>query len=71
MENLYGPTEATIAITHYRWDPAQRPSDDYAGIVPIGWPFDMQRAVVMDAEGREVATGEAGEPMIRRETRAC
>ena len=36
VENLYGPTEATIAITHYRWNPATSPDICKSGITPIG-----------------------------------
>ena len=61
VENLYGPTEATIAITCYRWDPDESPEACVNGIVPIGWPFDGQRACIIDAEGSLIAVGESGE----------
>jgi D-alanine--poly(phosphoribitol) ligase subunit 1 len=60
IENLYGPTEATIAVTAYRV-----PDDDAIAargpIVPIGLPFPGHEVAVIDAQGRPVADGEAGE----------
>jgi amino acid adenylation domain-containing protein len=60
VENVYGPTETTIAITHYRWE-RTAPPECATGIVPIGWPFDGQRACVIDSERRPVPPGERGE----------
>ena len=59
VENLYGPTETTIAISHYRWDPAKSPHECLNGIVPIGRVFPGQQACVVDRERNEVSdTGE-------------
>lgn len=61
IENLYGPTETTIAITHYRWDPATSPRECLNGIVPIGYVFGSQKARVVGPDGNDVAIGEMGE----------
>jgi amino acid adenylation domain-containing protein len=61
VENIYGPTEATIAISHYRWDPAQSPLECVRGIVPIGWMFEGQQGCVVDENLSPVATGQTGE----------
>jgi len=61
LENLYGPTETTIAISQYRWDRQRSPEECLNGIVPIGSVFEGQQARVVDADGRAVACGEAGE----------
>lgn len=61
VENLYGPTEATIAITHYRWNPATSPALSKAGITPIGQAFLGQATCVVNPEFRSVAPGENGE----------
>jgi D-alanine--poly(phosphoribitol) ligase subunit 1 len=61
VENLYGPTEATVAFTAYRLPKEQR-ADAYAlQTVPIGMPLTGQKAMVIDADGRPLADGEAGE----------
>ena len=59
VENLYGPTETTIAISHYRWDPAKSPHECLNGIVPIGRVFAGQQACVVDCDQNEVS--DAGE----------
>lgn len=59
IDNLYGPTEATIAITAHRFDPAAAPAP--GGLVPIGTPLEGQRVAVVDAAGRPVPRGSAGE----------
>jgi amino acid adenylation domain-containing protein len=61
VENLYGPTETTVAITNYRWDPVKSPRACVNGIVPIGWPFEGQRAAIIDPEKRLLPAGEIGE----------
>ncbi|MGB8522545.1 MAG: AMP-binding protein, partial [Candidatus Acidiferrales bacterium] len=61
VENLYGPTETTIAITHYGWNRERSPRECVNGVVPIGWPFDGQRACVTDTNREPVATGQSGE----------
>ena len=59
VENLYGPTETTIAISHYRWDPAKSPHECLNGIVPIGRVFAGQQSLVVDHERSTVSeTGE-------------
>lgn len=59
VENLYGPTETTIAISHYRWDPAKSPRECLNGIVPIGHMFPGQQSLVVDCEQNEASdTGE-------------
>jgi amino acid adenylation domain-containing protein len=63
LENLYGPTEATIAISNFRWDQAS-PAQCRQGVVPIGWAFEGQRAIVADGQFKEVATGNQGELML-------
>jgi amino acid adenylation domain-containing protein len=61
VENLYGPTETTIAITRFRWNSLTSPSECLNGIVPIGWPFEGQRAGIVGEDLRPVARGESGE----------
>jgi acyl-coenzyme A synthetase/AMP-(fatty) acid ligase len=39
IENLYGPTEATIAMSRFRFHPAQADEEPKRGLVPIGSPF--------------------------------
>jgi amino acid adenylation domain-containing protein len=61
IENLYGPTETTIAITHYRWDPAVSLNVGKAGITPIGRAFTGQKACVVDSTFHPVVSGDSGE----------
>ena len=61
VENLYGPTEATIAITHYRWNPATSPDICKSGITPIGRAFSSQKTCVIDSTFHSVAAGDSGE----------
>ncbi|MBV9009556.1 MAG: amino acid adenylation domain-containing protein [Verrucomicrobia bacterium] len=61
IENIYGPTELTIACTAYRWDDSTSPAQCEQGIVPIGEPFQDMKALIIDAELREVNEGEDGE----------
>jgi amino acid adenylation domain-containing protein len=61
VENLYGPTESTIAISHYRWDPAMSPGECLNGIVPIGWMFNGQRGCIVDGSQQVISDGESGE----------
>ena len=61
LENLYGPTEATIAITWYRWDSEKSPAECVRGLVPIGWPFELQQVCVVDENLKPVPLGETGE----------
>lgn len=64
LENLYGPTEATIAISNFRWDQETSPAKCRQGVVPIGWVYEGQRAMVADSRFKEVATGGQGELML-------
>lgn len=61
VENLYGPTETTVAITNYRWNPEKSPAACVNGIVPIGWPFEGQRAAIIDPDKKPVPVGKTGE----------
>jgi len=61
VENLYGPTETTIAITCYRWNAERSPGECVNGVVPIGWPFDGQRACITGTNREAVPTGQPGE----------
>jgi amino acid adenylation domain-containing protein len=56
--NMYGPTETTTGCTFARI-PAVIP-DDRELPYPIGFPCSHCRALVLDADGREVADGEEG-----------
>ena len=61
VENLYGPTETTIAITRFRWNIATSGDECLNGIVPIGWPFEGQRAAVVGEDLQLVPSGTTGE----------
>jgi D-alanine--poly(phosphoribitol) ligase subunit 1 len=61
IENLYGSTETTIALTAYRLPKKPRPELAALPTVPIGAPFAGQRTLIVDANGRPLLTGEAGE----------
>ena len=58
--NLYGPTEITDVCTYYIVD--REFSDDEP--LPIGVPCENTRVLVLDDNGREVASGESGELCI-------
>jgi amino acid adenylation domain-containing protein len=62
VENLYGPTEATIACTLHRYSSEEPVTAN--GVVPIGVPIGATRALVADAELREVEPGSDGELLI-------
>jgi amino acid adenylation domain-containing protein len=55
--NLYGPTETNVCT--YAWVPSQIP-DDRRDPYPIGWPCAHCSAIVLDTDGRAVATGDEG-----------
>lgn len=61
--NVYGPTE-TNGCTHFVIDP-DYPHDRP---VPIGAPYPNVEARVLDADDREVESGEVGELVIRAPT---
>jgi amino acid adenylation domain-containing protein len=57
LVNNYGPTEGTVVATS-----GYVPADPLAeGLPSIGWPITNVRAYVLDAQRREVPTGEDGE----------
>jgi len=58
--NLYGPTEATIAFTQYEYKNASQ-TNYINGVVPIGWPFGNNKAMVCDDNLEPVSKGEKGE----------
>lgn len=58
--NMYGPTETVYASTYYIVD--REFSDDEP--LPIGVPCENTRVLVLDDNGREVASGESGELCI-------
>ena len=62
VENLYGPTEATIACTLHRYSAEEAVTAN--GVVPIGEPIGATRALIADAELREVEPGADGELLI-------
>ena len=57
--NMYGPTETTIWSTVHELDPA-----DDSATVPIGSPIANTLIRVLDAHGRDVPAGVAGELWI-------
>lgn len=61
FSNLYGPTETNVC-TYYHV-PAQLPEADEP--IPIGRPCANVEDLVVDADGQPVASGEAGELLIR------
>lgn len=58
--NCYGPTETTTFACAHR----MRPGDHVDGPVPIGRPVAGRRIYILDAEGRQVPAGVAGEIFI-------
>ena len=60
--NLYGPTEGTIYCTAYRIPVTS--CKHHNGMVAIGKPFEGIDALIMDADGRPLPTGETGELWI-------
>lgn len=58
--NNYGPSENTVVATSGRvW-----PAPDGGDLPAIGWPIDNTIVRLLDADGRPVPTGEAGELYI-------
>lgn len=57
--NLYGPTEATIAITAFKFDPAQE--GEMPATVPLGQPYANCDVSLVDAAGTPVGVGQEGE----------
>ncbi len=64
VENVYGPTETTILTTAYTWMGTASLPSCVNGIVPIGWPFPHQKALVIGAGGKQTSDGETGELFI-------
>ncbi len=60
--NLYGPTETTVACTFARIPDVV--ADDRTTPYPIGFPCSHCRALVLDADGREVTPGGEGRLFI-------
>ncbi|MFB4309621.1 amino acid adenylation domain-containing protein [Actinomadura sp. GTD37] len=58
LVNMYGITEATV---HASYRPVDRADLDHSGPSPIGEPLPDLEFHVLDAAGRRVAPGEAGE----------
>ncbi|MES2937942.1 MAG: amino acid adenylation domain-containing protein [Pseudomonadota bacterium] len=56
--NAYGPTETTV------WSAAHRCTGEEADVVPIGHPVANTRIYLLDARGRPVPLGVAGELCI-------
>ncbi len=59
--NLYGPTEATVAVTAFPVDETTVVGSQNRSIVPLGRPFDDQRALVVDDQGRQIHEAGRGE----------
>lgn len=59
LHNLYGPTEATVDVT---WQPCSPWSN--GEVVPIGRPIANTSIYLLDADGRPVPVGVAGEIYI-------
>ncbi|MBC7953236.1 MAG: amino acid adenylation domain-containing protein, partial [Rhodospirillaceae bacterium] len=57
VANCYGPTEFSILAVHY----LAQPEDATLPTLPIGRPIPGNRATVLDANGRRVPFGVAGE----------
>lgn len=60
INNLYGPTETTITITSYNYSKNSNYLSDN-GLVPIGYVYDTQEALIIDDDNNVVASGMAGE----------
>lgn len=60
VDNIYGPTEATIACLRQTWTHGGRETQS-RGIVAIGHPYPDMQASIVDAAGKSVAVGQAGE----------
>lgn len=64
FSNVYGPTETNGCTYHV----LPGVPDPDAGPLPIGRMYENAEALVVDAAGQEVATGEAGELLVRAGT---
>ncbi|WP_051898652.1 non-ribosomal peptide synthetase [Sciscionella sediminilitoris] len=56
--NVYGPTETTVNCVEYRVEPG---ADIPDGVLALGTPMDGVRVYVLDAQLREIPSGETGE----------
>ena len=63
FDNMYGPAEVN-GCTHYTVEPLSQSDES----IPIGPVNDISDALVVDAAGEEVASGESGELLIRGPT---
>jgi D-alanine--poly(phosphoribitol) ligase subunit 1 len=59
--NGYGPTESTVLVTAVDID---RDMINSESSLPIGYPMDGCRILILDSDGREVPEGEKGEIII-------
>lgn len=59
LHNFYGPTETTLQVTVWTC-----PADFRQSLVPIGHPLANSRVYILDASGRPVPVGVAGELYI-------
>lgn len=57
--NLYGPTECTINATSF--EVTERWLREHENTVPIGYPVDGLRLLILNEEGNPVGRGEQGE----------
>jgi D-alanine--poly(phosphoribitol) ligase subunit 1 len=64
IANFYGPTEATVFALVYEWRSARRRQKQLNGVVSIGRPMGMNRAIVVDEALVPVASGVRGELCI-------
>jgi amino acid adenylation domain-containing protein len=61
LTNMYGITETTVHVTHHR---LTRGDAELAGKSVIGRPLDDLAVYLLDADGKQVPTGEPGEVYV-------
>ena len=64
IENLYGTTESTIDSFAHRWSPGDAEGLEGSDIIPIGRPYPVVEALVVDEALREVEAGCEGELLL-------
>ena len=69
LVNRYGPTETTMFSTACEV-PAEQPADDRVERIPIGRPVGRRTIHILDAQGKPVPIGVAGEIHIGGDTLA-